>query len=703
MTTDIQATLCDGAFGVVTGYDAPRRLSAATRALAARYLSGEIGRSMQPAGFGIDPAFFLTIPTQNGVAAEAVRLMAAHAPLRVLPEERLLGAATLVEATWHKIPLTDYNSISHTTLGFAKALRVGLRDLRAEVDARLAENPDDDARDLLAAMRVCLEAMATWHARYLEAAEAAGVSADTLAAAREVPERPPTTFHEALQSLWFLWVFQRLCGNWSGLGRVDPLLGPFLDADLAAGRLTLDDARELLAHFWIKGCEWITAEGRGSGDAQFYQNVVLAGCDEDGREVANAVTDLILDVVEELHISDFPIAVRLSPHTPDALLRRIAGVQRRGGGIVAVYNEERIIRTLVDFGYPPHEARDFANDGCWEILIPGKTKFGYQPFDTLQLLQDVLGMQTDGPAPDYPDFDALYAAFTARLARKLTELINGGGYGKQPNPLAALLVEDCIARGRGYDDGGPRYTVLSPHAGGLADTADSLLVIRALVYEEGRLTLPELVSILRENWAQHEDLRRAVRTRFAFWGNDDDASDAMVRRVFDTFTGLVAQAPARYGTRRPAGISTFGREMSDFLPHRAATASGHISGDILAPNFSPTPGADAQGPTAVIRSHCAVDFGRLPCGTALDLKILPASLRGEEGLNALVGLMRTFVELGGVFLQLDVVDTALLRDAQAHPDKYPNLAVRVSGWSARFATLTKEWQELIIARSEQRM
>ena len=154
---------------------------------------------------------------------------------------------------------------------------------------------------------------------------------------------------------------------------------------------------------------------------------------------------------------------------------------------------------------------------------------------------------------------------------------------------------------------------------------------------------------------------------------------------------------------RPAGISTFGREMSDFRPQRQAPASGQRKGEILAGNFSPAPGTDRQGPTAVIRSHCAVDFGKLPCGTVLDLKIMPSSLRGEAGLTALTGLMRTFVELGGIFLQLDVVDTALLREAQAHPEQYPNLSVRVSGWSARFATLDHDWQELIIVRTQQQV
>ncbi len=705
--------LLAGAFGVATSH-APgdARLSVATRTLAARYLTGEIGRTMRSADFAIDPAFYLTLPSQNAVYAEAVRLIAERAPLRLLPGELLVGAATLTEATCHRMPLTPFGSISHTTIGFEQALRVGLHGYRIEIDARLASGAlDADGVDLLQAMRVCLDAMATWHRRYQ--AELTRLAAESdgeeraqyerlIGVGRRVPAEPPATFHEALQALWFLWDFQRLCGNWSGVGRFDKMLGPYLKADLAAGRLTLDDARELVAHFWIKGCEWITADGVGTGDAQFYQNIVLAGVDEDGNDVANAVTELVLDVVEELHISDFPIAVRLSPRTPERLLRRIAAVQRLGGGIVAVYNEERIIDNLLAFGYPLAEARNFANDGCWEVLVPGATRFGYQPFDTLQLLQEALGLRDETPV-DYPDFSALFAAFRLRLARKLTDLLNVAHFSKSPSPLLSLFVEDCIARGRGYEDGGPCYTVLSPHAGGIPDTADSLLVINTLVYEEGCCTLPELVAMLKADWNGHESLRQSIRNRFTFYGNDADDADAMVRRVYDAFTDLVAQVRDRYGVRRPAGISTFGRETSDFRPNRLAAASGRHGGEVLAPNFSPSPGSDTHGPTAVIRSHCAVDFGKLPCGAALDLKIVPTTLEGEAGIQALVGLMRAFVALGGIFMQIDAVDTAILRDAQAHPERYPNLSVRVSGWSARFATLNGEWQEMIIRRSEQRI
>lgn len=747
-------------FGVVTGTPLPRRLPAATRALAARYLSGEFGRAMQPAAFRLPPEFFLELPTPDRLYAEAVRRVAEQAPLRVLPEERLAGAATLLEAAQHRIPLLPWwSSVSHTTLGFDKALRLGCRGLRQEVEARLAAGHlDPDGRDLLAAMLACLDALAVWHRRHVTALEElaaaqAGAARQrveaVLAALRPVPENPPATFHEALQAFWFLWSFQRLMGNWSGLGRLDEMLGPYLERDLADGRLTLDDARDLIAHFWIKGCEWTTGdtEHRGSGDAQFYQNVILAGINVDGNEVANAVTDLILDVVEELHISDFPVAVRLNRQTPQRLVRRIAEVQRQGGGIVSIYNEERILPMLERFGYPAVEARAFTNDGCWELLIPGKTCFNYQPFDLLRILQETLNLRPPhvkdqpfgfdfGPEdpqsamppgwpsvwppfrfkagpnaagvppattrqPPVPEFDRLFEAFRTRLALRLTELLTHGNLTQTvpPNPLAALLVEDCIARGRGYPAGGPRYTVVAPHAGGLADTADSLLAIRRLVYEQHRLTLPELIRILENDWAGHEELRRETLSSLVGYGNHDAAADAMMGRVFDAYAGLVDQVRERHGILRPAGISTFGREGSLFHLTRAATASGHHQGEVLAANCSPTPGADRNGPTAVLQSCCALDFSKLPCGTALDLRLFPQSLAGDTGADALASLLRTFVSLGGIYLQVDAVDPAVLRDAQKHPERYPNLTVRISGWSARFATLDPAWQEMVIKRS----
>jgi formate C-acetyltransferase len=213
------------------------------------------------------------------------------------------------------------------------------------------------------------------------------------------------------------------------------------------------------------------------------------------------------------------------------------------------------------------------------------------------------------------------------------------------------------------------------------------------------------VAVLRSDWEDHEPLRRYIRSRIPSYGNDDEEADAMLRRVFDDYSELVGRVRERDGVKRPCGISTFGREIEWAAPRGARKASpdGHRLGAVLATNFSPSPGTDVEGPTAAVKSYCKMDFTRTPNGATLELKLDPGSTRGEEGLEALVGLLRTFIELRGFYLQIDVVDSAMLLDAQQHPDKYPNLAVRISGWSARFATLSKEWQDMIIARTQQRM
>jgi formate C-acetyltransferase len=619
----------------------------------------------------------------------------------------------------HGLPAGPFEADAHT----AGLWRVGADDPECTLaDLSPAQNHARmpvarRGEEFLQAMLLCLEGAQIWHGRYMDELErladaATGADRENYLRVREtlqtVPENPATNFREAVQSLWFAYAFQRLMGTWSGIGRIDEMLGPYLEKDLAEGRVTLDEAREVLAHFWVKGCEWIGAfDTRGSGDAQHYQNIVLAGVNSAGQEVANEVTYLVLDIVEELHISDFPIAVRVNPDSPDRLMRRIAEVQRYGGGIVAIYNENAVIGGLVQFGYPLEEARRFANDGCWEAIIPGKTAFSYAPQDALVLLHETLGLlDPDQPAPDYPDFESLYAGFVQRLRRQI-DMHHRGADGwakhKQPTPLVSLLVDDCIERGRGYYDSGAHYSVQAVHFGRLANVANSLLVIKRLVYEDGYITLPDFAAVLRTDWKDQENLRRLIQNRFEFYGNDNDEADAMLRRVFDDYTAMAAETRERAGVLRPAGISTFGREIEWSQNERArkASADGHLEGAVLATNLSPSPGTDRKGPTAVIKSYCKMDFTRLPNGATLELKIHPESVTGETGRDALVALTRSFVDLGGWFLHIDVVDSAMLLDAQRHPEKYPNLSVRIAGWSARFATMNKDWQDMVIARTQQ--
>ncbi len=703
-------------FGVVTVESRVRRLSSHTRRLAARYLSGEFGRSMKRAAFELAPTEIEGV-TPNRHYALAVKSVAEQAPLRIVEEELLVGAATLLEGAFHRTPLTSFSSTSHTTIGFEQVLKTGYRGLWAKINERLERgNIDEKGRDILQAMLVCLEAAGIWHRRYVREIEtriahSAGDQREhyqnILSSLKNVPENPPENFRQAVQSLWLMWDFQRLCGNWSGIGRIDKMLGPWLAKDLAEGHITLDEARELLAHFWIKGCEWIGVNSDlppSSGDAQTYQNIILSGIDGEGREVTNAVTYLVLDIVEELHISDFPIAVRVNKNTPETLFRRIAEVQRLGGGIVSIYHEELVIKALTRFGYPLQEAREFTNDGCWEVLVPGKTAFNYCPFDTLQILQETLGL---GPGnllpPAFINFESLYQAFRQGLAKTLEEIHHQMDYfyiDGVPSPLLSLFVNDCIERGRGYHDRGAKYSVAAPHAGGLPDTINSLLVLKKLVFDEKVMSLSEFVNILRNNWEGQETLRGQIQHRYELYGNDEQEANAIAVQVFNDYTELAGKIRERNGVLRPPGISTFGREI-EWRNHRTATAFGRLKGEVLATNLGPTPGTDCHGPTAVIKSYCSMDFEKLPNGVPLELKILPQALKGDTGLNALVGLIKTFMELGGWYLQVDVVDSEVLKDAQKNPEKYPNLSVRISGWSARFTTLNKEWQDMIIQRTQQ--
>lgn len=702
----------------------PIRLSERTRDWAWRSMHGE---------FGDDALSHMAVSLDHLVGFDqlpeieqhdiAIRTIAEKAPLRICPEELLCGAATLGNGIIHYGPAEfhgkpAFECRSHLTLKLDRVVHEGLDAYKADI-ARRMEDPalTDEQRRVIQSLDNVIEAIRIWHGRYLDATRDS--RPDLHAVLQRVPFGPASSFREAMQSIWFVFAFTRLCGNWPGIGRLDWLAGGYLEADLAAGRLNVDEAREIMASFFIKGCEWIQSNTpQKTGDAQHYQNLVLAGVDEDGREVTCTATYLALDIVEELGISDYPITMRLNENTPDKLLRRVAEVIRHGGGIVALYNEPLILRALEREGYTPREARSFANDGCWEIQMPGRTNFSYSPFDSLQILNQVLGVDRDGPIPAFPSTEAIYEAFLAEMAQVIHGLYKkrigdvyeqrGGVWRSiapvKPTAVVSLFEQGCLEKGQFYDDLGTDYTLRSPHIGGAPDVANSLHAIDQLVYGEKKLTLEELVTLLRCNWEGAEPLRQYVRTKYAYYGNDADVADRWHSRVLNDFADLVHEC----AQDRPCpvkfipGVSTFGRQV-DWLPNRTATAFGYRKGDILAGNDSPTPGTDFAGATAMIKSHCKADLVRQSCGAALDVKILPATLSGANGVDALVGLMRGFLALDGFFLQLDAVDVQTLLAARENPLDYKTLSVRVSGWNARFVTLNREWQNMIIERNAQGM
>lgn len=616
----------------------------------------------------------------------AIKKICDESPIRICDGEKISGAATLGYAIKHMIPAiyknnTIFSSVSHLTVDFETVLKKGVNHIRSKAETAYEKYCGTEKENFAKSCLNCLDAFAVWHGRYLDELGKSSQFAANYENLKRVPFEPASSFYEAVQSLWFTFAFIRLCGNWPGIGRIDYLLGNYLKNDLQSGKITLDEAREILAHFFIKGCEWINGQFIGSGDAQHYQNILLGGIDENGNDVTNEVTYLVLDILEELGISDFPTTVRINKNTDEKLLRRVAEVMRYGGGILAVYNEDLVISALVKDGYDEREARKFANDGCWEVQVPGRTYFIYSPFDSLQILQQKTLRAYDGSAV-YETFEDLYAAYITDL-RERVEMIF---YDKQKNfeksevptkdwrwvtrppcTVVSLFEEGCIEKGLSYLEGGPIYNINSPHIGGLADTVNSLYAIKKLVYDEKKVTFAQLSEILKNNWETEEALRQYVLNKYTYYGNDNDDVDEIAARLLSDFADICLSFNGKCGFRFPAGVSTFGRQL-EWSPQRLASPHGRKSGEVLAANCSPTPNTDREGATAIIRSYCKADLSRLATGAALDIKLLPSSVEGEDGLQAMMALIRGFVNLGGFFMQPDVVDASLLREAQANPE-----------------------------------
>ena len=706
-------------FYTQNGNKRPIRLSEQTRKFAYESLERKYGLdTLKTDSISLDNIENFSVLSSIEKYDIAILKIAEEAPIRVCEGEKISGAATLGMAIHHRIPATHAgesicSSISHLTVDFETVLKCGVNSIKRKAEASYKKYKGTEKEAFAKSCLNCLEALEIWHARYLKALEVLPEYKDNYENLKRVPFEPATNFYEAVQSLWFTFAFIRLCGNWPGIGRIDYLLGDYLKKDLENGTLSLNEAREILAHFFIKGCEWVNGQFIGSGDAQHYQNIVLAGIDENGIEVTCEVTYLVLDILEELGISDFPTTVRLNKNTDEKLLSRVAEVMRFGGGILAVYNEDLIIEALMKDGYSEREARKFANDGCWEVQIPGKTFFIYSPFDSLQILQQKTLRGYDASV-DFANFEELYRQYVFDLHNsveaifldKQKKFANSGiptkdwRWAEQPPcTVVSLFEQGCIEKGLSYLEGGPIYNVNSPHIGGLADTVNSLYAIKKLVFDEKKLSLRELLTILKNNWEGNEALRQYALNRYIYYGNDNDEVDEIASRLLSDFADICTFFNGKCGYRFPAGVSTFGRQL-EWSSKRLASPHGRKQGEVLAANASPTPNTDKEGATAIIRSYCKADLSKLATGAALDIKLLPSSVQGEDGLQALVALMKGFTMLGGFFMQPDIVDAALLREAQAHPETYQTLSVRVSGWNARFVTLNKEWQDMVIEQNE---
>jgi pyruvate formate-lyase/glycerol dehydratase family glycyl radical enzyme len=627
----------------------------------------------------------------------------------------------------------------HTVLD-DKIYRRGLEDFKGDIQAALDDldylnDPDAYARqEQLKAMRIAADALIRFAERHAEQARAmAAQEADPTRRAEleriaevcsHVPAHAPRNFWEAIQAYWFvhLGVTTEL-NTWDAFspGKLDQHLDPFYQQGIADGSLTPEEAAELLQCLWVKFNNQpappkvgVTAEE--SGTYTDFAQINLGGLRLDGSDGVNDVTFLILDVVEEMRLLQPSATVQLSKKSPDRFLKRAAKIIRTGFGQPSIFNSDLIVQELVRQGKSVVDARAGGSSGCVEVGAFGKENYNLTGYFNMPKVLEItlnngvdprtgkrIGLETGDPA-EFETFEDLFAAYERQVNHFMDIKVRGNNvierlYARyMPAPFLSLLVDDCIATGKDYHDGGARYNTTYVQGVGVGTMTDALTALKYHVFDQQTMTMEEMLTALRDDFEGHEATRQTLLNRTPRYGNDDDYADAVMRDVFEAYMRAVDGRKNTKGGRYAVNLLPttvhvyFGSVMG-------ASPDGRHAGEALSEGISPVQGADRNGPTAVIKSVAKMDHARTG-GTLLNQKLTPQLLADDAGLEKLGHLVRAYFKLDGHHIQFNVVDAETLRAAQADPEKYRDLIVRVAGYSDYFCNLGETLQNEIITRTE---
>ena len=626
----------------------------------------------------------------------------------------------------------------HTVLD-DKIYKKGMLDFKVDIQRRLADldQLDDpnayEKQSELRAMAICAEAIIRFAERHAEKAQQLAKIETDPRRKREleqisevcawVPAHAPRNFWEAIQYYWFvhLGVTTEL-NTWDAFcpGHLDHHVYPFYRQDIQKGTLTKAQAEELLQCFWIKFNNQpappkvgVTAEE--SGTYTDFAQINIGGMLPDGTDAVNEVSYLLLDVIEEMRLLQPSSSIQVSKKNPDQFIKRAAKIIRTGFGQPSVFNCDLIVEELIRHGKSIFDARCGGSSGCVEVGAFGKENYNLTGYFNLPKVLEItlnngldprtgkqIGLQTGDPRKMHT-----FGQFTQAFETQLNYFIDIKVRGNQiierlyadfmPSPFLSILIDDCISNGKDYHAGGARYNTTYIQGVGLGTMTDCMSAIKYHIFDQKDLNFDDLLQVLSDNF-QDERIKQLLVNRTPRFGNDDDYADNLMQWIFEAYYRTVDGRSNTKGGKYhinllPTTVHVY------FGSVTGATPDGRKAGLPLSEGISPVQGADRKGPTAVIRSAAKMDHVRTG-GTLLNQKFSPQLLSSEEGIDSLVQLVRTYFKLDGHHIQFNVVDANTLREAQAHPDQYRNLIVRVAGYSDYFCDLSKMLQDEIITRTE---
>ncbi len=551
----------------------------------------------------------------------------------------------------------------------------------------------------------------------------------------KVPYQPAETFQEAVQSVWFIQLLLQIESNGHSLsyGRFDQYVWPFLKADLEEGRIGEDQAVELLTNLWIKTLTINKVRSQAhtfsSAGSPMYQNVTIGGQTKEGKDAVNRLSFLVLQSVGQTRLPQPNLTVRYHRNINQAFMEEALELLKLGTGMPAFNSDEVIIPSFIEKGVAREDAYNYSAVGCVETAVPGKwgyrcTGMSYLNFPRILLAvmnhgidmtSGIRFVSDQGSFRDMTSFDQLMAAWDqavremTRASVVIENAVDLASEREVPDILCSTLTFDCLGRGKTIKEGGAFYDYISGLQVGIADMADSLAAIKKLVFEEKKITPDQLMDALESDFAGQEGERicRLLENQAPKYGNDDDYVDTLIVDAYNSYIDEMKKYPnTRYGRGpvggiRYAGTSSISANVGQGLS-TMATPNGRHARAPLAEGCSPAHGMDRKGPTAVFKSVSKLPTHEITGGVLLNQKVTPAMLSTKENTRKLELLIRTFFNrLEGYHVQYNVVDKATLLDAQAHPENYKDLIVRVAGYSAFFSVLSKATQDDIIGRTEQ--
>ena len=646
------------------------------------------------------------------------------------------------EEAYHAGVFTEFmeqRAAGHTAMD-GKMYHEGLLDVKTRIEKRISEldyiyDPEaTDKQQELEAMAISCDAAILFAERHAELAEQMAEKEQNPQRKKElekiadvcrwVPAHAPRDLWEAIQMYWFvhLGTVTELNG-WDSMnpGHIDQHLWPFYEKGLQEGTLTREDAKELLSCLWIKfnnqpAPPKVGVTALESGTYNDFTNINIGGVDRNGESATNDLSYMILEIQEELHELQPGLSIHIAKNTPDEFLLEGIKVIRQGHGYPSIFNPDTYIQELVREGKTLEDAREGGCSGCIEVGAFGKEAYlltGY--LNTPKILEITLhngidpnsgkklGLETGDPR-DFKSYEELYDAWKKQMVYFVNMKLAVNNYIERmfslyaPATFLSLFIDDCIKNGKDYYSGGARYNTQYIQCTGLGTITDSLSTIKKHVFEDKRYTMDELLKAVDKNFEGEEKMRLYIRNHTPFFGNDDDYADEIAVKVYNDLVGAIEGHPNTRGGKTYLNmLSTTCHNY--FGSVCCATPNGRLAHFAISDGTSPSHGGDSNGPTCVIKSLGKLDHTKSG-GTLLNLRFVPKLLQRDDDLKKFASLIRTYFAYGGHHVQFNIVDTQTLLDAQANPDDYKDLLVRMAGYSDYFNDMNLQLQNEVIARTE---